>query len=85
MGNYRIYANRADDLAWSVDSGTQEDEVQVADIRFYNCSGYTMTDFSVRTGDDKTPKWWIVVHKVTLEISLDIANFYGEAGSICQL
>lgn len=78
MTIHRIYANRADSFPWSIDSGTQEDEQNVIDIKYYGCSGYTMTDFSVRTGDDKRPKWWIVVHRARLEVRLGIAYFYGE-------
>jgi hypothetical protein len=73
----RMSANRADELPWSIDSGTQEEEIDVSDIKFYG-AGYTMTDFSVRTGDDKMPEWWIVVHRARLEERLGIAYFYGE-------
>lgn len=78
MPTYRIYANRADDLPWSIDTGTQEDEVHALDITGCDVGMYTMTDFSVRTGDDKTPKWWIVIENVVLDMCGNIARFYGE-------
>jgi hypothetical protein len=78
MTDFRIYANREGEFPWSIDSGTQADEVHVRDFDYCGCSGYSMTDFSVRTGDENQPKWWIVVHRAVLEICQDVAHFYGE-------
>lgn len=77
MTDFRIYANREGDFPWSIDSGTQADEVTVRDITFCDVGGYTMTDFTATRTED-SPKWWIVVHRASLEIFGDVARFYGE-------
>jgi hypothetical protein len=78
MATYRIYANRADEFPWSIDSGSQADEQHVQDIVLFDCYGFTMTDFNVRTGDDKTPKWWIEIQDAVLEVFNGVARIYGE-------
>jgi hypothetical protein len=75
--NYRIYANRQDGLPWSIDSGTQADEIQVKDAKGYGISLSTLTHFSVQSGDEDHPKWMVIVEYAILRVDENqVAHFF---------